>query len=357
MLWLGQAAVLFPLTANAENLTFSRNARTFETQNSSITVKGLAFACLSLMNVPDGLPCNPALVPFIEKAGMSAKVQLSNGYSSLDKVRKLLDADKNPQNIDFFFTDGKVLQIDTQIDVFFKSKYLTGQFIPTSLKGFSVLRNEANPDVDLFAVDESGFQFQTGHQLTNSFSIGAQARLMQRKYIRKQFKLLDLTTEAGAKILTPQTQNVLFLEPGLLWRFGKQIKSDMDPRLSAMLVNLGTLSAKSDDMPQPVETQIGFGLTPVRASSLGDYGQWDLMLDYKSLSYQETASAKLRLGSLYSFGSMRLFAGIDASGISGGVFTSLQAIQAAITYSTTKFVNEREGFFTQTVYMQIGWEN
>ena len=90
-------------TAQSSDLAFSRNARTYETQHTSLVVKGLANACLTLALVPDGLPCNPAMTPLNDGAGLGISFQLSNGYASLDSIRKILDAKITPEVIESFF--------------------------------------------------------------------------------------------------------------------------------------------------------------------------------------------------------------------------------------------------------------
>ena len=53
---------------------------------------------------------------------------------------------------------------------------------------------------------------------------------------------------------------------------------------------------------------------------------------------------------------MNLSAGIDTYGISAGIFYSLEQINAGVMFSSTKITNEDEEFFTQTVYVQLGWQ-
>jgi hypothetical protein len=53
---------------------------------------------------------------------------------------------------------------------------------------------------------------------------------------------------------------------------------------------------------------------------------------------------------------MYLTGGIDTNGISGGVFYSLDKINAGIVYSTTQGAGQEESFYTQTVYVQLGWQ-
>lgn len=337
----------FPKAEAAESLAFSRNARTFETQQSSLVTKGLAHSCLTVTVMPDSLPCNPAHTAFNKKSSFGAEILLSNGYSNLENVRKLLAGKVTQDLADTLFSEGKIIQIEANADILFQSKYLSGRYTPISLKGFSVVRNEANPDVELSAIEEKGFAFQSAFEVFNDFYAGLQARFVDRKFVRKRFKLVQLGTQQGIDLLKPKEQAAAYFEPGFTYLLAKPWK----PRVSLFVANLGTVSQEYDDLKIPVEAQFGFGFSPPVT-----WGDLELSLEYRSMNYEESDLERLRMGALYYFGSMYLSAGIDSNGVSGGVFYGLDKINAGIVYSTTRFVNKEESFFTQTVYVQLGWQ-
>lgn len=334
-------------TAQTPSLAFSRNARTFELQHSTLVTKGLANACLTMPIIPDGLPCNPAMTPLKSKPSVGAELQLSNGYSSLENVRKLLNGKITQDLVDTLFSQGKIIQVEANASINFHSKYLSGQYTPLSVKGFSVVRNEANPDVDFYAIEETGLTFQTGYEVFNDLFAGVQVRAVNRKVIKQRFKLVVLGTESGQDLLKPKEQSVTYVEPGFTYFLGKAWK----PRISLFFANLGYVSKKYDELPEPIEGQFGFGISPPMT-----WGDLDLSLEYRSMTYEERDLEKLRFGALYHFGSMYLSGGIDSHGISGGVFYGLDKINAGITYSTTQGLNQERSFYTQTVYVQLGWQ-
>lgn len=333
--------------AQSDSLAFSRNARTFETLQTTLVTKSLANACIGLTVVPDGLPCNPAMVPFTKKPSLGLEAQLSNGYNSLHKIQGLLDGKASPELFDELFDDGNVTQIETSVDLNFLSKYINASYTPVSIKGLSVIRNEANPDVDLIVVEEKGFKFQSGYEIFENFYAGLQLRILNRKFIKQRFKLVALGTQAGKDLLKPKEQTLTYLEPGLTYFFDHEWK----PRISVVVANLGYVSEKYDELDVPVDPQLGFGISPPLL-----WGDIDLLLEYRSLTYEEKGAERLRLGALYHFGSMYLSAGADANGLSTGVYYSLDKINAGIVYSTTQLLNKKEDFFTQTVYVQLGWQ-
>lgn len=336
-----------PAFAQTSSLAFSRNARTFELQHSTLVMKGLGNACLTLENIPDGLPCNPAMTPMNSKPGIGAEVQLSNGYSSLENVRKVLDGKISEELADTLFSQGKILQVEANADINFRSKYLSGEYTPFSVKGFSVVRNEANPDVDFYAIQESGFTFQSGYEVLRDFYAGLQVRTLSRKFIKQRFKLAAVATPTGQDLLKPQDQNVLYLEPGFTYYFAPAWR----PRVSLFVANSGFVSKKYDELREPAEAQVGFGISPPV-----QWGNLDISLEYRSMTYEEDVAKKFRFGSLYHFGSMYLMGGVDSNGLSGGVFYGLDKINAGVVYSTTQLLNEGDGFYTQTVYVQLGWQ-
>lgn len=340
--------VLFFLNDVFAQLAFSRNSRTFETTNSSLFVKGLAHACLGQLDFPDSLPCNPAVTALNKKASLNAELLLSNGYSNLQSVRSLLSGQYSQDLIDTFFSKDKVIQIEASVNINFVSRYFNAQYEPLSVKAFSVVRNEANPEIDFYSVEEQGFTFQSGHVIFDNFYLGLQTRFLDRKYIKNRFKLTTLATQAGRDALAPKKQTITFLEPGALWQFDHEWK----PRLSLLLANAGFFSTDDSAFKDPVELQAGFAVSPPAY-----WGEMDINLDYKNLSYEEKEWwEKFRLGFLYKFGTMYFTSGIDPNGISSGIFYGLDKFNAGVLYSTTRYIKDNDNYYTQTVYVQLGWQ-
>ncbi len=348
MYWLLVHFLFFAASAVAQsdNISFTRNARTFEAQHASLTAKGMAQACLSTLT-PDGLPCNPALTLRNKKPVMTFEGLLSNGYENLEKVRLLMDKEITQEAIDKVFVGSKTIQIEGNADINFRSKYLSGQYSPASVKAFSVIRNEANPDIELFAVQESGFTLQTGYEIYEGLLLGVQGRLVQRKFIRQRFKLAELATPEGKALLKPKEQTATYIEPGAVYFLPLPWK----PRISVFIPNIGSVSKSYDEFLTPIEAQGGFAFSPPLA-----WGELDISVEMRSMNYDESYAERLRLGILYHFGSMWLSAGADVNGLSSGIYFNLKNISAGIMYSTTQLVNEKDDFYTQTVYVQLGWQ-
>lgn len=342
--------LLFALSLSAwgqEELYFSRNARTFETVHSSLVMKGMAHSCLATTDIPDGILCNPAFVPLLKKPGVGLELMMSNGYESLEKVRSLLNKEITQEVVDRVFTEGSTIQIEGNADIYLKTKYVNALFSPGTIKAFSVVRNEADPDVEIFAVQEAGTTLQTGYEVYRNLFLGLQARFVDRKFIRRRFKLTELATPQGKTLLKPLKQRAYYFEPSASYVLDHPWK----PRVSVMIVNLGSVSEEYEELLLPIETQGAIGISPPLV-----WGNLDITVDYRSLSYEETVAERFHLGMKYNYGVMHVFGGFDAHGASAGVQYGLEDVQAGIMYSTTRFSTMDDEFYTQTVYVQIGWK-
>lgn len=307
----------------------------------------MAHSCLAIKNIPDGMPCNPANVPLQKKPKLGLELLLSNGYSSLNNVRKLIKGEISDDLVNTLFSEGKIIQIEANAELDFQSNLINARYTPLTVKGLSVVRNEANPDVELSFMEEKGFMFQSGIETFNNLFLGAQVRFVERKFIRQQFKLISLGTTAGRDALKAKEQSATYFEPGMTWIMAKS----WQPRFSMLVANLGSVSQEYSELQVPVDFQFAFGISPPVK-----WGDVELSIEYKSLTYQEkTDLEKIRFGGSYNFGAMNLVGGIDVNGLSGGIFYALDQIDAGVLFSTTKITNEDEDFFTQTVYVQLGW--
>ncbi|RYZ92313.1 MAG: hypothetical protein EOP06_04595 [Proteobacteria bacterium] len=329
-------------------LTFTRNPRTLENQDTSLISKGLADACLGMLQLPDGLNCNPANSVFTSQSSFGIQVLISNGYSNLENVRSLLTGEITPETIDRLFSDGRFTQIETNASVIFKSKFFSGSYTPLSVRGFSIVRNEGNPEAEVQFVEESGFTFQSGWAFTKEFSVGLQTRVLSRKSVHRTFKLVELATESGRDLLKPQSQNIVFLEPGATWIIGK----DWQPRLTLFVHDVAVSKSGESYVPIKPEPQLGFAITP----TILPYGTLDLLLEYRRLEADAPTHELLHFGANYRFGAMNVVGGVDGRGLSGGVFYFIDKLNAGVVYSTTNTLVAQNNFYTQTVYAQLGWQ-
>lgn len=325
----------------------ARTARTFETINSTLIQKSMAHSCLALTTLPDGLPCNPAMTSLAKEKTFRAQGLISDGYSSVKNLKNVVDGEVTQEMVDGFFSKERVIQIEASTDLMYRSPEMNIQLTPVALRGYSEIRNEANPDIDLYTVEEKGVRFQSGYQFSDEFLLGFQIRVLNRKVVSQKFQLFELGTEAGRSLLDPVNQSVLFLEPGAAFLLGDA--DTWSPRLSVMVANLGYVSQRNPMVPSSAEPQVGFGISPPV-----DEGHLDLTLDISSLSFHERGEEKLHLGALYKINEFYYSAGFDRHGTSAGIHYEHRHINGGLIFSTTRSLRERETFDNHNFYFQLG---
>lgn len=331
----------------ASDLYLSQNARTFELHQSSLVAKGLAHACLTTPRIPDSIPCNPALLTRAGEPRVGAQAMLSNGYDTLDRVRRLLEGKLSDQMINELFSRERVIQIEGNGEVHFVSRHFAARYTPLTAKAFSVVRNEANPDVELSGVMEKGVSVQGAYAVNRAVSVGVTGRSFSRQFIHRRFQLIELATEAGKNSIKPRKQR------GNMFDVASHIAlpGRWKPRAALMVANIGQISG-DDSLEEPVDVQGGLGMTVPMGWAEIDFG-----LDYRGLTYEESWDERLHLGSNLRFGAMNLFAGVDYYGLSGGVFYGLQQVNAGILFTTTQAPWNSNDYYANTVYLQVGWQN
>jgi hypothetical protein len=310
-------------------------------------MKGLAHACLTMMVIPDGLPCNPAMLPLLPKKRLSIEATLSNGYATLERMRKLLAQQLSQENLDDLFASDKVLQIEGNAEIDIVTPRFAAAYTPFNAKYFSVVRNEANPDVEVTAVQEQNGIVQTGMRVTDFLYVGLTAKAFSRKFVKNRVRAVDLGTDAGKDALRLQNQDGVFFTPAATVIFPGEYK----PRLALAVANLGWVNGDTDNLWEPIDVQGGAGIT----FPLG-WAEVDVDVDYRSLSYDESAGQRFHLGSMLRFGVMSLYGGVDNFGFSGGVFYALEQVNAGITFSTTQTPWGSNDYYANTVYLQVGWQ-
>lgn len=352
MKWLTLAVVWISFFASAQenSLGFPQNPRTNILSDSSVYSKGLASACLSLISIPDDLPCAASNLVFDNNSLFSAQLALSNGYSSLNLIREAIGSEISSEFIDLIL-EQKTFQIDTGIRVYFKSKNFAGKYVPMSVRGFIGLRNEVNPNVDVFAIEEKGFYFQLATTIFNkNISIGTQIRALDRTLVKSTFKVSEFGADNNDDLVKSEPYKVFYLDPSITYRVPKFY----DLIITGMLMNIG--SSDLENRPD-VEEPIAGRLSASALIKLNKYGGVRTILEYGRQNYTEDFMNSLNFSAEYSYGGMKAIGGINTYGMSAGVYFGLSDIQAGIIYTSSRFPNLNEESYIQTVYVELGWRS
>ncbi|MGH1469029.1 MAG: hypothetical protein ACRBBP_09150 [Bdellovibrionales bacterium] len=336
--------------AQENSLDFPANPRTSILTDSSLYSKGLASACLSLTSLPDDLPCAASNLVHGSKSIFSGQLALSNGYSSLNLIREAIGSNLSTEFIDLII-DQKVFQIDTGIRIYFKSKYFAGKYVPMSVRAFIGLRNEVNPNIDIFAVEEKGFYFQVAAQvLTENLSLGAQIRALDRTLIKSTFKASDFGVEQSDKLVSSEQYKVLYLDPSITYRLPRLYNLV----LTGSILNIGDSDLEGrGDVEEPVSVRLGASAE----KGYKTFGKIKGSIEYGRQNYTESFFDALNLGVEYTYGGMKVIGGLNTYGMSTGVYFGISNIQAGIVYSSSRFPDVSNDSYVQTVYVQLGWRS
>lgn len=337
--------IVFFLLLAATLQVSARTARTSETTHSTLIMKGLGHACLTLPVLPDGLPCNPAMTA--ARADKKFRIQglISDGYQQVKNLERIVDGEVSQETVDNFFTEEKHAQLEASWDLMYLSPDYNIQFTPRALRGFSDVRNEANPDINVYVTDERSLRLQSAFQYDQDLHIGIQIRAVHRKSIKENFRLFQLATESGQNLLDPYEQGILFLEPGAAWL----MEGAWKPKLSMMVRDWGYSSTRSHSVPIKPNFSAGFGLTPP-----SDEGEMNLGVEYGTGGEGLSSFEGLRLSALYRVNELYYSAGIDPEGSSVGAHYEGHHVNGGLVFATTRTLNSNRDLNHQTLYFQLG---
>lgn len=350
LLLVGSSLILPSVTwgqSRPGSLSTVRNPRTFHLNNSSLSIKARAFSCLAVTELPDDIPCQPALVRLEKKPRFAANGYISNGYQSLSKARRILSGDLDAELMNSLFAEDQILEVETSASMYFTSSYLAGKYVPYGLQFYSTQRNQANPELEVFAAESKQFVFQTGLNLTRSILLGLQVRSQQNKIVDRAFRLVDLGTDSGKELLKPKESSHFYVEPGAAW------VSDAW-KFSVLGAGLAVGGSEEDpvrSLNRP-ELQLGASYEARISSSIVDWS-----LDIRGLDETvEKDEHKIHGGVRLRYGALSLLGGLDAYGLSGGMLFSIEKVYSGIVYSTSQVPWRVSDEFVQTVYIELGWQ-
>lgn len=321
----------------------------FNQVDTSLGIKGVGYACLSMTMLQDNLPCQPAFLTYTKEPSFTAQITAGNGYTALKTGDQLLNQHVSKEFLKSLFNENQVIEMEAVGDLFFKTKYFGAKFIPYKLNYFSVIRNSAYPTIALHAMQEKTFVFQGAHTIWNDVHLGAQARLVDRKFIHKEFTLFQVLAEDGAATLTPQEQKAVFIEPGVAYVMPIAWK----PRASLLWTNLGYVDKTYEVLDTSPQPQFGVGVSPPLK-----YGTLEVGIDYKKVGpASDTVDQQLFYGAAYTLGATQFTGGFNSQNINGGVSFNLSSVNVGIIYTSTKtFSYGDDQNYAQSVYTQFSFQ-
>ena len=340
------SAILFAaspeLSAAPLALANTRAVRTIEGTSASLIERSLAYSCLSLPELPDETSCNPALNGNVTKPTLQFRGLLASGYANLTDMLSLSKGQFTQDTITKLFADDHfLLESEADLDLSFRSRWISAGYRPIQATGIIVARNEANPDIEVRAIKTQSFYTQASFEPITRLSLGARISYFRLNGVSGRFRLTDGVFPKS------QTESRILVEPGAAYL----VPELWNLRFSAFLARLGgRWGQKFAALDMPMSPEFGVSVTPPTY-----WGTLNLSLEFRDIEGGSTFGQKWRSGVLYRLGATAMSFGLDKEGVSFGVYALLESIGAGILVSTNHLPWHDNSSYTQTVYSQVVW--
>jgi hypothetical protein len=339
------AAVTFSENLCAQNSLYTEIPSRFTFGQLTLGAMGVAEACLTMTNLNDSLPCQPAFLAKQKKGTFIAQLAFGDSYTGLQTADHILNKNIDSNFVSSLFQQNQVISMEANSELTFIGPHFAAQFVPYQITYFSVIRDEAYPVVALHALQARSWTGATGYDLTKELSLGLSASFVQRKFIQTSFDAFEAASESGSNLLSPQTQNAFFLSPGLVY----QLHVPWRPRISILGRNIGFANQYFSALDDEPEVGVGFGVTPPLR-----WGKLEIGLDYEAVKDPTDTVNRLHLGASYQFGHMTILVGASQDDYSGGVMFGLDSIRAGIIYKSTNIPFGNETDYARSIYSEFG---
>ena len=212
---------------------------------------------MSVANTALGRPCNPAFLALHQEEKFFAHVFIGNNVDYVDEVLEVLDYEASTPTVRGLFSQSRDAEFEGDIELFYRKNDWTLSLSPSRLTYYSLIRNEVLPLLSLYASLEHVFRAQKSWTLNLEWHLGLQARAVSRRFILTEFYVTDAVINNGEGLVDARTQNLLFIEPGVLWtpNWGA-----WEPHISAAATQTGLRSREDDEIPDSPEGEVGFSV-------------------------------------------------------------------------------------------------
>lgn len=292
--------------------------------NSSFMTQAMGQTCYAFDLPSDTLPCNPAFMARERERQFKANLYFGNNIRYAKEASDLLQGSANDQTIQNLFSQRESSELETAADIAFLTETMGFAIQPVRLNYYTLFRNQALPEVTLFASREESLRAQFASYMDHDLYWGVQFRYAHRKYIAQDFFLTDALAQDGSKIFEPEEQNALYVEPSLLYANDEHW---LRPQMSASLVNWGFADRKSSAYKAAPQFHLSGAVVP-------DFGpgRWGWGFDAFWDNQVETAIEPFSLGTFYEIGILRLFASLAKNTSGAGFGASVGDFNLGLAY-------------------------
>lgn len=317
--------------------------------NSSFMTQAMGQTCYAFDLPSDTLPCNPAFMARERERQFKANLFFGNNIRYAKEASDLLQGSANDETVRNLFRQRESSELETAADIAFLTETMGFAIQPVRLNYYTLFRNQALPEVTLFASREESLRAQFASYMDRDLYWGVQIRYLHRKYIAQDFFLTDALAQDGSKLFEPEEQNVLFLEPSLLYANDEHW---LRPQLSASLTNWGFADRKSTAYKSSPQFHVSGAVVP-------DFGpgKWGFGFDAFWDNQVDTALEPLSLGTYYEIGILRVFGSVAQKSSGLGFGASVGDFNLGLAYSDKTVENTFGDKATyRRVYMLLGVE-
>ncbi|MFS4460790.1 hypothetical protein [Bdellovibrio sp. HCB2-146] len=323
--------LFFAILANAAALpSFMREG------SSRFLSRSLGSACYSMDSVQRALPCNPAAVAKERKPRFDGDLFLGSNIDYLKEAEDILAGESSEEEVATFFSRRESSQAEASVELAYQAPKWGASFEPYRVVLYSRFDNPALPMVDMIVAQEQSAKLQLASYVGENFYAGLQMRYSHVRYIGKFFSLTEAFTHQDDDFFDPETQDLIYLEPGFLYAWEELA---WQPQISVAYMQWGWSDKKSEAYSIKPEGQVGASIKPLVPLGLLEVG-----LQFSLNSETRNAREAVRGAVAYQLGILQ--AVLSASDIdqSAGFLVGFKHFTSGLSYWREE---DHQGVFVQ----------
>lgn len=307
--------------------------------NTRFLSRSLGSACYTMDSVSRGLPCNPAAVAKDHQAHFDADLLLGSNSEYLKEADDILHGHSDENAVAKFFSHRESVEGELSIAGSVQAPTWGLAFEPYRLIAVTRVQNSALPMIDLVIAEEQSVKGQIASYFKDNFYAGIQARYTHVRFIGQYFALSEAFAGGSADLFTPETQELLYFEPGVLYAWEELA---WQPQISAVLAQWGLTDHKTDPYPIQPEGLIGASIKPLVPLGLLELGL-QLQVNSETKNFRDA----YRFAVAYQLGILQAVLGTSDNDRSAGFLVEYKSFSSGLSYW-----NQKE---SQSVFINFGF--
>lgn len=306
--------------------------------NSRFLSRALGTACYTLDSVQRGLPCNPAFVAKERAPRFDGDFVLGTQAAYLQEAENILHGRASEAQVADFFSHRETIEAEASLEFSFQTPKWGVAWEPYRLIAVTRFENPALPMVDIVIAEERTIKAQIASYMQDNFYAGLQVRYTQVRFIGDYFSLSDAFAGDREQLWTPETQDLVYLEPGLVYAWEDVV---WQPQISVMFAQWGVSSDKNDVYAIRPQGLLGASMKPVIPLGVFEAGL-QVQLQQETQNFRDA----FRVAFSYQLGILQTVMSLSEYDRSAGFLLSYKNFSTGLSYWDE---NDSRG-----VFMQLG---